>query len=82
MIYSILFHSWNFSPQRILETPSPHLIYKGDLTLALVHLPSEDLTVEDNCRVAVKGELQVWIKDAKNLMAIHSNGYSNPFVKM
>ena len=67
------------------------LTYKGDLNLCLKYVTSEQLNAR---RLAVStgrpsassgdvrgGELLILVKQARNLTAVRSNGFSDPFCK-
>uniref|UniRef100_A0A8C6XZ58 Synaptotagmin-like protein 4 n=1 Tax=Naja naja TaxID=35670 RepID=A0A8C6XZ58_NAJNA len=85
--------AWNFDSQ--LEeclplhgkvkasSPSPSQ-YKGDLVVSLKFIPPAKHLGAGNGKKGKKeegGELQVWIKEAKNLTAAKSGGTSDSFVK-
>lgn len=63
------------------------LSYKGDIILSLKFVPP-DVTSKKPSRktsttsvAGTKGTLHVLVKEARNLMAIRSNGTSDPFCK-
>ncbi|NXD67131.1 SYTL4 protein, partial [Eolophus roseicapillus] len=58
--------------------------YKGELVVSMKYIPSPKHPVAGNSRkgkTGEGGELQVWIKEAKNLTAAKSGGTSDSFVK-
>ncbi|NXL41082.1 SYTL4 protein, partial [Podilymbus podiceps] len=58
--------------------------YKGELVVSMKYIPSSKHPVAGNGRkdkTGEGGELQVWIKEAKNLTAAKSGGTSDSFVK-
>lgn len=58
--------------------------HKGELVVSLKYIPASKLPVGSDrkkSKVGEGGELQVWIKEAKNLMAAKSGGTSDSFVK-
>nr|XP_020657775.1 synaptotagmin-like protein 4 [Pogona vitticeps] len=58
--------------------------YKGELVVSLKFIPPAKLPNAGNGKKGKKeegGELQVWIKEAKNLTAVKSGGTSDSFVK-
>ncbi|NXT88169.1 SYTL4 protein, partial [Anhinga rufa] len=58
--------------------------YKGELVVSMKYIPSSTHPGAGNGRKGKTregGELQVWIKEAKNLMAAKSGGTSDSFVK-
>ncbi|XP_077163985.1 synaptotagmin-like protein 4 [Paroedura picta] len=58
--------------------------YKGELVVSLKYIPPSKHPSAGNGRKGKReegGELQVWIKEAKNLTAIKSGGTSDSFVK-
>ncbi|NWV00373.1 SYTL4 protein, partial [Upupa epops] len=55
--------------------------YKGDLVVSMKYIPSSKHPGAGNDRKGEGGELQVWIKEAKNLTAAKSGGTSDSFVK-
>uniref|UniRef100_A0A8V0YZ76 Synaptotagmin-like protein 4 n=2 Tax=Gallus gallus TaxID=9031 RepID=A0A8V0YZ76_CHICK len=58
--------------------------YKGELVVSMKYIPSSKHTGAGNGRkgkAGEGGELQVWIKEAKNLTAAKSGGTSDSFVK-
>ncbi|XP_062820153.1 synaptotagmin-like protein 4 isoform X2 [Anolis carolinensis] len=58
--------------------------YKGELVVSLKFIPPAKQTIAGSGRKSKKedgGELQVWIKEAKNLTAAKSGGTSDSFVK-
>uniref|UniRef100_A0A8B9FKC1 Synaptotagmin-like protein 4 n=1 Tax=Amazona collaria TaxID=241587 RepID=A0A8B9FKC1_9PSIT len=86
-------HAWDF--QRHLEEFLPlhgkigvdaadlHQ-YKGELVVSMKYIPSPKHPVAGNGRkgkTGEGGELQVWIKEARNLTAAKSGGTSDSFVK-
>ncbi|XP_041095657.1 synaptotagmin-like protein 4 isoform X2 [Polyodon spathula] len=57
--------------------------YKGELVISLRYVPASK-PVSDKPRIMKKeegGELQVWVKEAKNLTAMKAGGTSDTFVK-
>ncbi|XP_061862830.1 synaptotagmin-like protein 4 isoform X2 [Colius striatus] len=58
--------------------------YKGELVVSMKYIPSSKHPGAGNSRKSKAGEggeLQVWIKEAKNLMAAKPGGTSDSFVK-
>ncbi|XP_036893276.1 synaptotagmin-like protein 4 isoform X3 [Sturnira hondurensis] len=58
--------------------------HKGELVVSLKYIPASKLPVggdRKRSKGGEGGELQVWIKEAKNLMAAKSGGTSDSFVK-
>ncbi|KGL80955.1 Synaptotagmin-like 4, partial [Tinamus guttatus] len=58
--------------------------YKGELVVSMKYIPSPKHPGTGNGRkgkMGEGGELQVWIKEAKNLTAVKSGGTSDSFVK-
>ncbi|XP_039768322.1 synaptotagmin-like protein 4 isoform X2 [Ornithorhynchus anatinus] len=58
--------------------------YKGELVVSLKYIPASKPSVggdRKKSRAGEGGELQVWIKEAKNLTAAKSGGTSDSFVK-
>ncbi|KAF1573556.1 Synaptotagmin-like protein 4, partial [Eudyptes moseleyi] len=58
--------------------------YKGELVVSMKYIPSSKHPGAGNSRkgkMGEGGELQVWIKEAKNLTAAKSGGTSDSFVK-
>ncbi|XP_076963411.1 synaptotagmin-like protein 4 [Callospermophilus lateralis] len=59
-------------------------LYKGELVVSLKYIPASKLPAGGNRKKnkgGEGGELQVWIKEAKNLTAAKSGGTSDSFVK-
>lgn len=56
------------------------LTYKGDLNVCVKFVSAEHISGRRRS-AAYKGELQVIVKEARNLTAVRSNGYSDPFCK-
>ena len=68
----------------MIQNPGPMstLAYKGDLEMSLKFVTPENVASKGKKgKVDKKGELHVLIKGAKNLTAVRSNGYSDPFCK-
>ncbi|KAM5221240.1 synaptotagmin-like protein 4 isoform 2-T2 [Ctenodactylus gundi] len=60
------------------------LSHKGELVVSLKYIPASKLPAggdQKKSKSGEGGELQVWIKEAKNLMAAKSGGTSDSFVK-
>ncbi|XP_006901201.1 PREDICTED: synaptotagmin-like protein 4 [Elephantulus edwardii] len=60
------------------------LSHKGELVVSLKYIPASKLPVGGDLKKSKSGEageLQVWIKEAKNLTAAKSGGISDSFVK-
>ncbi|KAM6151692.1 synaptotagmin-like protein 4 isoform 2-T2 [Rhynchocyon petersi] len=58
--------------------------HKGELVVSLKYIPASKLPVGGDRKKSKSGEggeLQVWIKEAKNLTAVKSGGTSDSFVK-
>ncbi|XP_062440290.1 synaptotagmin-like protein 4 isoform X2 [Rhea pennata] len=85
--------SWNFDshPEEFLplhgkigtDAAGLHQ-YKGELVVSMKYIPSPKHPGAGNGRkgkIGEGGELQVWIKEAKNLTAVKSGGTSDSFVK-
>ncbi|XP_069469053.1 synaptotagmin-like protein 4 [Ambystoma mexicanum] len=54
---------------------------KGDLVVSLKYIPPKSNGDRRKGKAEVGGELQVWIKEAKNLTAVKAGGTSDSFVK-
>ncbi|XP_023215061.1 uncharacterized protein LOC111617926 [Centruroides sculpturatus] len=69
--------------QERLESLDSPISYKGDLNLALKYVPFDVTTQKPSKRSGrpAKGSLHVLVKEARNLMAVRSNGTSDPFCK-
>ncbi|XP_019482327.1 PREDICTED: synaptotagmin-like protein 4 isoform X1 [Hipposideros armiger] len=66
------------------ESPTGLLSHKGELVVSLKYIPASKLPVggdRKKSKGGEGGELQVWIKEAKNLTAAKSGGTSDSFVK-
>ncbi|XP_076079844.1 uncharacterized protein LOC143049954 isoform X2 [Mytilus galloprovincialis] len=75
------------------EQPTSLLTYKGDIILCLKYVPAEKVNRDSDSPSPSrkkarkpklpgdKGQLHVLIKEARNLTAVRSNGYSDPFCK-
>ncbi|XP_036775536.2 synaptotagmin-like protein 4 isoform X2 [Manis pentadactyla] len=66
------------------ESPTGLPSHKGELVVSLKYIPASKLPVggdRKNSKGGEGGELQVWIKEAKNLTAAKSGGTSDSFVK-
>lgn len=86
-------HSWNFESHLEEFLPLHSKIgadvaglhqYKGELVVSMKYIPSAKHPGAGNGRkgkTGEGGELQVWIKEAKNLTAAKSGGTSDSFVK-
>lgn len=61
--------------QKDIAIPMPMMMYKGDLVFAVKFMPPEVAGTD------ALGEVQVWVKQARNLIAATSNGYSDAFCK-
>ena len=61
-------------------SPVSMLTYKGDLNLCLKFVSAEHISGKRR-GANYKGELQVIVKEARNLTAVRSNGFSDPFCK-
>uniref|UniRef100_A0A7M4ERG7 Synaptotagmin-like protein 4 n=1 Tax=Crocodylus porosus TaxID=8502 RepID=A0A7M4ERG7_CROPO len=79
-------NSWNFESQLEECLPlhgkvwiSPQ--YKGELVVSMKYIPSAKHLGASTSKWEEGGELQVWIKEAKNLTAAKSCGTSDSFVK-
>lgn len=85
---------WYPLQERIESVPAANLTYKGDLFLSIKYVPAEKVRKEDTTaspskkkfrkgksEVGGKGQLHVLIKEARNLTAVRSGGFSDPFVK-
>uniref|UniRef100_A0A8D2L489 Synaptotagmin-like protein 4 n=1 Tax=Varanus komodoensis TaxID=61221 RepID=A0A8D2L489_VARKO len=87
----VLMNSWNFESQfeeclplhgKVYSAASPQ--YKGELVVSLKFIPPVKHLSAGNGKKGKReegGELQVWIKEAKNLTAAKSGGTSDSFVK-
>ena len=76
-----------------VQSPLSMLTYKGDLNLCLKYVTSEQLNARRQATSAGRpstsassgdvrgGELLVLVKQARNLTAVRSNGFSDPFCK-
>ncbi|XP_071135699.1 uncharacterized protein [Mytilus edulis] len=79
--------------QERFEQPTSLLTYKGDIILCLKYVPAEKVNRDSDSPSPSrkkarkpklpgdKGQLHVLIKEARNLTAVRSNGYSDPFCK-
>lgn len=66
------------------ESPTGLPSHKGELVVSLKYIPASKLPVGSDRKKSKGGEggeLQVWIKEAKNLTAAKSGGISDSFVK-
>ncbi|XP_066213051.1 synaptotagmin-like protein 4 isoform X2 [Saccopteryx leptura] len=66
------------------ESPTGLPSHKGELVVSLKYIPASKLPVGSDRKKSKGGdggELQVWIKEAKNLTAAKSGGTSDSFVK-
>lgn len=66
------------------ESPTGLISHKGELVVSLKYIPASKLPVGGDRKKSKSGEggeLQVWIKEAKNLTAAKSGGTSDSFVK-
>nr|XP_025862365.1 synaptotagmin-like protein 4 isoform X2 [Vulpes vulpes] len=66
------------------ESPTGLTSHKGELVVSLKYIPASKLPVggdQKKSKGGEGGELQVWIKEAKNLTAAKSGGTSDSFVK-
>ncbi|XP_034509438.1 synaptotagmin-like protein 4 isoform X2 [Ailuropoda melanoleuca] len=66
------------------ESPTGLPSHKGELVVSLKYIPASKLPVggdRKKSKGGEGGELQVWIKEAKNLTAAKSGGTSDSFVK-
>lgn len=65
-----------------LQSPTPlsMLTYKGDLSVCLKFVSAEYISGKKR-GFDEKGELHVIVKEARNLTAVRTNGYSDPFCK-
>ncbi|XP_047391615.1 synaptotagmin-like protein 4 isoform X1 [Sciurus carolinensis] len=66
------------------ESPTGVPSYKGELVVSLKYIPASKLPAGGDRKKSKSGEggeLQVWIKEAKNLTAAKSGGTSDSFVK-
>uniref|UniRef100_A0A8C4WUD8 Synaptotagmin-like protein 4 n=1 Tax=Gopherus evgoodei TaxID=1825980 RepID=A0A8C4WUD8_9SAUR len=84
--------SWNFESQLEEHLPifqagadsAGSQQYRGELVVSMKYIPSSKHPGAGNGKKGKQeegGELQVWIKEAKNLMAAKSGGTSDSFVK-
>uniref|UniRef100_A0A670ZXF4 Synaptotagmin-like protein 4 n=1 Tax=Pseudonaja textilis TaxID=8673 RepID=A0A670ZXF4_PSETE len=85
--------AWNFDSHleeclplhgKVTSSSSSPSQYKGDLVVSLKFIPPAKHLGAGNGKKGKKeegGELQVWIKEAKNLTAAKSGGTSDSFVK-
>ncbi|XP_074061149.1 synaptotagmin-like protein 4 isoform X2 [Macrotis lagotis] len=87
-------NSWNFDKpldewlplhgKISAEALASILPQKGELVVSLKYIPASKLPVSGDYKKGKGGdggELQVWIKEAKNLTAVKSGGTSDSFVK-
>lgn len=70
---------WHKLQDRV-PSPVSMLTYKGDLNLCLKFVSAEHISGKRR-GPNYKGELQVIVKEARNLTAVRSNGFSDPFCK-
>ena len=68
--------------------PTSILTYKGDIVLSIRYVPADKVKVTEfkgkSPRKETgpgKGQLHVVVKEARNLTAVRSNGFSDPFCK-
>ena len=65
--------------------PTSLLTYKGDIVLSVRYMPADKVKASEfkgkPKRDAGKGQLHVVVKEARNLTAVRSNGFSDPFCK-
>ncbi|XP_074863999.1 synaptotagmin-like protein 4 [Carettochelys insculpta] len=85
--------SWNFESQleerlplhgKASADPAGSQQYRGELVVSLKYIPASKQLGTSNGKKGKRedgGELQVWIKEAKNLTAAKSGGMSDSFVK-
>uniref|UniRef100_A0A8C3RLI3 Synaptotagmin-like protein 4 n=1 Tax=Chelydra serpentina TaxID=8475 RepID=A0A8C3RLI3_CHESE len=86
-------NSWNFESQQEERIPlhgkagadsAASQQYRGELVVSMKYIPSSKHPGVGNGKKGKReegGELQVWIKEAKNLIAAKSGGTSDSFVK-
>ena len=68
--------------------PTSILTYKGDIVLSIRYVPADKVKVTEYKGKSPKkeagpgkGQLHVVVKEARNLTAVRSNGFSDPFCK-
>ena len=68
--------------------PTSMLTYKGDILLSIRYVPADKVKVTEYKGKSPKkeagpgkGQLHVVVKEARNLTAVRSNGFSDPFCK-
>ncbi|KAK3585531.1 hypothetical protein CHS0354_022939 [Potamilus streckersoni] len=68
--------------QERMDSQQPSMLtYKGDLILSICFVTTADNKKGQQNVDSSKGQLHVMIKEAHNLTAVRSNGYSDPFCK-
>lgn len=55
--------------------------YCGDLTVSLMYEPGEESSKDKKKKKKSGGKLHIQLKEARNLPAKDSNGFSDPFCK-
>ncbi|XP_053397825.1 uncharacterized protein LOC123552334 isoform X2 [Mercenaria mercenaria] len=84
------FPKWYPLQERMDAPPPSMMVYKGDLSLCVRFVPAEKIGAspaasskqkKDSGKGSGKGQLEVMMKEARNLTAVRSNGFSDPFCK-
>ncbi|XP_060603575.1 CAP-Gly domain-containing linker protein 1-like isoform X2 [Ruditapes philippinarum] len=78
------FPRWYPLQERMDAPPPSMMVYKGDLSLCIKFVPADKLGASSSGKQkkdSGKGQLQVMVKEARNLTAVKSNGFSDPFCK-
>ncbi|XP_052238711.1 uncharacterized protein LOC127850016 isoform X2 [Dreissena polymorpha] len=77
---------WYPLQERMDYQPAAMMVYKGDLSISLRYVTAEHsskLSGKKEVKSGVKGQgqLEVTVKEARNLTGVKSNGFSDPFCK-
>lgn len=83
------FPRWYPLQERMDAPPASMLVYKGDLSLSIRFVAADKLGASPATATGKhkkeqgvgRGQLQVKVKEARNLTAVKSNGFSDPFCK-
>lgn len=78
---------WYPLQERLDAQPTSILTYKGDIVLSVRYVPGDKVKMTEfkgktkRDSGSGKGQLHVVVKEARNLTAVRSNGFSDPFCK-
>ncbi|KAL4232833.1 Sytl5p [Mactra antiquata] len=80
------FPKWYILQERMDAPPQSMMIYKGDISICIRYVPADKHNAPSTStgkqkKENIKGQLQVMVKEARNLTAVRSNGFSDPFCK-